>query len=113
MAYRDVRLNQLLRIHLDGVPLDLARTLLPFRALIRPSVLAHIQLHSRGQQHFAAKGGAAKGWRVSRRGMAGLLENLEALVKGLTWRGQKTGSGATTIQTLTTQNRLCRKRKAW
>ena len=47
MAYRDVRLNQLLRIHLDGAPLDLARTLLPFRALVRPSVLAHIQLHSR------------------------------------------------------------------
>ena len=93
MAYRDVRLNQLLRIHLDGVPLDLARTLLPFRALIRPSVLAHIQLHSRGQQHFAAKGGAAKGARVSRRGMAGLLGNLEALVKGLTWGGQKTEWG--------------------
>ncbi len=32
MSYRDVRLGQLLRVHLDGVPLDLAAELLPTRA---------------------------------------------------------------------------------
>jgi hypothetical protein len=31
MAYRDVRLSQLLRVHIDGIPLDLASRLLPAR----------------------------------------------------------------------------------
>ena len=31
MSYKDIRLNQLLRIYIDGIPLDLAIHLLPFR----------------------------------------------------------------------------------
>jgi len=31
MSYKDIRLNQLFRVYLDGVPLDLASSLLPFR----------------------------------------------------------------------------------
>jgi hypothetical protein len=32
MSYRDIRLNQLLRVYIDGIPLDLAALLLPFRS---------------------------------------------------------------------------------
>ena len=31
MSYRDIRLSQLLRVYIDGVPLDLASALLPFK----------------------------------------------------------------------------------
>src|SRR6186713_3200958 len=50
MSHRDVRLSMLLRHHLDGVPLDLAATLLPARALARPRLAMHIKLHAGSQR---------------------------------------------------------------
>ena len=35
MSYRDIRLNQLFHIYIDGIPLDLASSLLPFRTRFR------------------------------------------------------------------------------
>src|SRR6476620_5607602 len=42
MARRDVRLGSLLRSHLDGIPLDLAARLLPWRSRFSPGLGAHI-----------------------------------------------------------------------
>ena len=39
MCYRDIRLNQLLRIYIDGVPLDLASKLLPAKTRFSFSLL--------------------------------------------------------------------------
>jgi len=44
MAHTDVRLNQLLRSYIDGVPLDLASRLLPGRTRWQPGLLVHIHL---------------------------------------------------------------------
>ena len=50
MSYRDVRLSQLSRIHLDGIPLDLTSKLLPTSSYFRLVTLFHIHMHSRGQR---------------------------------------------------------------
>jgi hypothetical protein len=50
LAYTDLSLSQLLRIHLDGVPLDLAIRLLPRRARLRPGLAMHLALHARAQK---------------------------------------------------------------
>lgn len=42
MCFSDVRLNQLLRIYPDGIPLDLASCLLPLRTFLKFSLLSHI-----------------------------------------------------------------------
>jgi len=47
MSQRDVCLNRLLAIYLDGVPLDLASKLLPWRTRLRPGLLFHLHLHAR------------------------------------------------------------------
>ena len=39
MAYRDIRMGTLLQSHLDGLPLDLAARLLPWRTRLRPGLL--------------------------------------------------------------------------
>jgi len=44
MSCRDVRLNQLLRVYIDGVPLDLASSLLPFRTRFVFSLLSHFPI---------------------------------------------------------------------
>jgi hypothetical protein len=53
MATVDVRLNGLFRICLDGVPLDLASSLLSVSARIKPSTFLHIVLHAKTQRRFA------------------------------------------------------------
>ena len=66
MSYRDVRLGLMLRDHLDGVPLDLAASLLPRRAQARPPLQLHLFLHAKSQRRHAADGAGAPGW-VGRR----------------------------------------------
>ncbi len=90
MSYVDVRLSQLLRVHLDGVPLDLASRLLPWRSRLRFGLLAHVHMHARSQQHFATKQPVATGKSVGATGLLGLIDNLESLVRSLRWRPQGT-----------------------
>ncbi len=86
MVMRDARLGSLLRAHLDGVPLDLAARLLPWRSRLRPGLLMHLHLHARSQARWANDPGKARD--VSRRGMSlrareGLVDSLESAVRGL------------------------------
>jgi len=83
MSYRDIRLNQLLRVHLDGIPLDLASSILPLRTYFRFSLLSSIHLHARSQEHFADKGVNARSRRMSRVGLLALIDNLEASIYNL------------------------------
>jgi ribosomal protein L11 methylase PrmA len=87
MSRRDIRLGQLSRLHLDGVPLDLAARLLPWKAHLNFGLLTHIYLHAASQRRFAgAEVQAARGGRrVSRTGFLGLIDNLRRTVASLTW----------------------------
>jgi ribosomal protein L11 methylase PrmA len=89
MARRDVRLGSLLRSHLDGIPLDLAAHLLPWRSRFSPGLGPHIHLHARGQRQHA-DGGAAVARetgraRVGRLGSEALIDSLRRTVAGLDW----------------------------
>jgi hypothetical protein len=92
MSYRDVRLGLMLRDHLDGVPLDLAASLLPRRAQARPPLQLHLFLHAKSQRRHAADGELASkdGAKEAspRRGFGlqafrGLLDSLRKGVEGL------------------------------
>src|SRR5207248_2407726 len=74
-------LLQLARVHLDGVPLDLAAELLPLRARFRASVLLHLFLHARSQRRHQADAGRAPGRTFSPRAFRGLIDSLEAAVR--------------------------------
>ena len=87
MAYRDVRLGQLLRIHIDGVPLDLASQLLPLRSRLSISLLMHLHLHARAQRRYADK--SVRRTEVKRRmshhGLVGIIDSLHGGVNRLRW----------------------------
>jgi ribosomal protein L11 methylase PrmA len=85
MSYRDVRLSQLSRIHLDGMPLDLASSLLPWRSRLRFSLLSHLHLHARSQKYFADKI-PESGRKMSKKALLGLVDNLNSAVQRLKWR---------------------------
>ena len=55
MAYDDARLNTLSRVFLDGIPLDLAARLLPWRSMMRPSLFIHLHAHAKSHGYVSAK----------------------------------------------------------
>ncbi len=90
MSYTDVRLSQLFRVHIDGIPLDLACSLLPFRTRFRFSLLSHIHIHAHSQKRFADKTLNTSGRKMSLRAFCGLIDNLESAIRKLKWRPRGT-----------------------
>ena len=86
MSYRDVRLSQLLRVYIDGIPLDLASKLLPVRSRVKFSLLSHIHLHAKSQERFADSAVDTRGRGMSKMGFLGLVDSLESTIRGLKWR---------------------------
>jgi hypothetical protein len=86
MSYRDIRLGSLLRNYIDGIPVDLADALLPFRTRFRFSLLAHIHLHARSQKVFARRTVKKSEHRMSRFSLLGIIDSLESAVRRLKWR---------------------------
>lgn len=91
MSRTDIRLSQLLRIYIDGVPLDLAGTLLPFRSLSNVYLLSHIHLHSKSQSYFSDKKAKLKGRKMGRLALRGIVDSLYTAVKKMRWKSRKKG----------------------
>jgi len=90
MSRRDIRLNQLLRIYIDGVPLDLASSLLPFGSHLAVSLFSHLHLHAKAQKTYAGKTVDMSSYKMSRLSLVGLIESLEGAVKKLEWQPEGT-----------------------
>ena len=90
ISYKDIRLSQLLSIYIDGLPLDLASSLLPWRTRLKFSLLSHIHLHARSQKHFADRPINVAQHRLSRYALLGILNSLESGAKRLRWQPRGT-----------------------
>jgi len=96
MSYVDVRLLQLLRSHLDGMPLELASRLLPASTRLRPGILTHVHLQAAAERRVAEGAPRLEMRRssvLSATASAGILDSLERTVRGLGWRPAKTTWG--------------------
>jgi hypothetical protein len=84
MSCTDIRLHQLLRVFLDGVPVDTASRLLPFRTRVSSGLGVHLHLHARaGRKSTQSRVGQPR--RLPESALTGLIESLERTVKALTW----------------------------
>jgi ribosomal protein L11 methylase PrmA len=83
MTYSDLRLGKLLLLFLDGIPLDLVSTLLPFKSKINPGIFAHILLNSTSQQILSTTIENKTQYKVSKIGLEGIIENLISTIKKL------------------------------
>jgi len=86
MTYRDVRLSQLLRVYIDGIPLDLASGLLPAKTKFSFGLLTHIHIHAGAQKRYSDKVVAPRKGGMSKPALTGLIESLEGTIKKLTWK---------------------------
>jgi hypothetical protein len=86
MHYRDHRLNQLFRIYIDGLPLDLVSRLLPKRTFCRISLLIHLHLHAKAQNYFSSRTLDKTKQNVKRQSIFGIIDNLEAAIRKFTYK---------------------------
>lgn len=87
MARKDIRMGLLLKNFIDGIPLDLAGSLLPFSARFHFGSMMHIHLHARSERKYEKEEIAfeeVKG--LSRKSLLALIESLESAVRKLRWK---------------------------
>jgi hypothetical protein len=80
MSYTNVNLHRLLMGFIDGIPLDLAVSILPLRAFLRPSLFLHLYLHSRFSLRYTGVKKPQSSQSFSRNSAFGLLDSLQSAV---------------------------------
>ncbi|MEW5819696.1 MAG: SAM-dependent methyltransferase [Cyanobacteriota bacterium] len=83
MTYKDIRLSQIMKIYIDGIPVDLASSILPKRTLLNFSCLSNIHLHSKTQKHYENKTIKTSSCKMSKFKLLALVDNLETSIKKL------------------------------
>jgi hypothetical protein len=86
MALKDVRLNQFLRVYIDGVPLDLASQLLPSRTRFNFGLLTNIHLHAGAQKRYSSAEVKLRTGTMSKQAMTGLIDSLDSAIRKLDWK---------------------------
>ncbi len=91
----DIRLTQLLRVYIDGIPLDLASDLLPGKTKLGLAGLAvHIHIHAKAQQQYSDKQvSQAAAVKLSKAALLNMLNSLEKTIQPLKWEPKGTEWG--------------------
>ncbi len=93
MSCKDARLSQLLKVYIDGIPLDLAGKLLPKRTWVNSGLAMHLQLHVRAQRRFAGRSvapDATRQKRLDRKALSNIADSLRSTIRGLKWDHDQT-----------------------
>jgi hypothetical protein len=106
MASRDIRLGQLMRIYVDGLPLDLVSGLLPISTWFKPALLSHIHLHAKAQKRYnkteknpeglipisplrvkesVPQGSPTTTLKVTRHSLIALIQHLQSAITDMQW----------------------------
>ena len=89
MSRKDIRLSQLLRAHIDGIPLDLASAIAPKSTWRQLGILMHLHLHARAQRRYSdaprPTGNLARK-RIGKQSLLQIAESLQSTIRGLRWR---------------------------
>ena len=93
MARVDVRLNQLFRPSLEGIPLDLASRMLPWRTRLSPGLLIHLHLHAGAERAYSSDPVVSKPQAFSRSALLGLIDSLEGTIRAQSLGAEGDGVG--------------------
>lgn len=90
MSHTDVRLSQLLKVYIDGIPIDLASRLLPRSSWLSAGLLMHIHLHAKMQMRHSERGKSLSGGdvrkpRINKTGLLGIIDSLRNTILKLEW----------------------------
>jgi hypothetical protein len=91
MTLVDPRLGKLSRGFVDGIPLEIASNMLPWKSKFSVGLGMHIHAHAKVQKGaMKEEPQKPRSGKFSKVAMLGLIDNLESTVKGLSWKAEGT-----------------------
>lgn len=90
MSLVDIRLGQLMRASLDGIPLDLASALLPRKTRFKFGLAMHIHVHGKMENRKATTSVTAPVAKLPKNALLGLVDSLQKQIDRLTWEPKGT-----------------------
>ena len=87
MNMNGVALNRITSVFLDGIPIEVAASMLPFKARLNISLFIHIFAHAASQKKYSTKklGKTLDAKSFSRGSLLGMINDLERLIKKIEW----------------------------
>jgi len=89
MSHKDIRLSQMLRVFVDGIPLDLASAMVSKATYRQLGILMHVHLHARAQHQYKDSSrptGALARQRIGKKSLLQIADSLRNTIRGLRWR---------------------------
>lgn len=91
MSYCHVGLSGLLRAYIDGMPLDVASSILPFRSRLNLPLYSHVHLHAKAEKFYSGKvdksrGKSVAGKKVNKNLVYALIDSLKSCIQSLKWK---------------------------
>ena len=90
MSYTNIELNRLSQIYIDGIPVDLASSLLPFHTYFNHALFYHIHINAKLQKHFADKPIDAEKYKMGKKELFKLVDKLGSCVEKMKWHPKGT-----------------------
>jgi len=90
MTYTNINLNKLFQVYIDGIPLDLASSLLPFRTYFKGPLFFHIHLNAKLQSKSLSKILDKMDQKMSRQEVLDIINKLESAIEKMRWRPRGT-----------------------
>jgi len=87
MSKKDIRLNSLIKSYIDGIPLDIASSLLPLSSYLNLGLFLHIHIHAKSQKKHSGELSSkrAKHMKISRKSMLAMIAGLKSTIRNLKW----------------------------
>lgn len=76
MSESDIRLKGLILSHIEGIPLDLASKLLPFKTKFNLGIFMHIHMHAKMQNKYSGSGKIINNTGISKEQLKIFIDNL-------------------------------------
>ena len=89
MSHKDIRLSQMLRVYIDGIPLDLASEIVSKATYRRLGILMHVHLHARAQHQYkdsSRPAGTLARKQIGKKSLLQIADSLRSTIRGLRWR---------------------------
>lgn len=90
MGLRDTRYSQLLRIYIDGIPLNLVSSMLPVSTWFNFGLLSHIHLHAKAQKRYESKAAQPLSPTISKHSLVALTHHLGSTISSMKWQPEGT-----------------------
>jgi hypothetical protein len=90
MCYKDIRLGELLRSNIDGIPLDFASSLLPKTTWLNIGILMHLHLHAKSESKYSGVHKPLEIRDISKHALLGVLDNLTTTIEKMQWQPKGT-----------------------